>query len=91
MNVRKLSKFGFAILALGTCMANAQTELAHVSGRVTDQSGAAVADAEVEIRNVDTNLSTTVKTNHDALYTFPSLRPGHYKLSARKPKPKSSV
>ncbi len=63
----------------------AQTELAHVSGRVTDQSGAVVADTEVEIRNVDTNLSTTVKTNQDGLYTFPSLRPGHYKLSARNP------
>jgi carboxypeptidase family protein len=85
MNVRKLSKFGFAIPVLGTCMANAQTELAHVSGRVTDQSGAVVADTEVEIRNVDTNLSTTVKTNQDGLYTFPWLRPGHYKLSTRKP------
>ena len=63
----------------------AQTELAHVSGRVTDQSGAVVADTEIEIRNVDTNLSATVKTNQDGLYTFPSLRPGRYKLSARKP------
>jgi len=85
MNVRKLSKFGFAILALGTCMANAQTELAHVSGRVTDQSGAVVVDTEVEIRSVDTNLSTTVKTNQDGFYTFPSLHPGRYQLSARKP------
>ena len=63
----------------------AQTELAHVSGRVTDQSGAVVADTEVGIKNVDTNLSTTVKTNQDGLYTFPSLRPGRYQISARKP------
>ncbi|HTS07193.1 MAG TPA: carboxypeptidase-like regulatory domain-containing protein, partial [Candidatus Eisenbacteria bacterium] len=85
MNIRKLSKFGFAILALGTCMANAQTELAHVSGRVTDQAGAVVVDTEVEIRSVDTNLSTTIKTNQDGFYTFPSLRPGRYQISARKP------
>ena len=83
------SSFWSATLAV-VCVAFAahgvaQTELAHVSGRVTDQSGAVVADTEVEIRNVDTNLSTTVKTNQDGLYTFPSLRPGHYKLSARKP------
>lgn len=63
----------------------AQTELAHVNGRVTDQSNAVVVDTEVEIKNVDTNLSLTVKTNQDGLYAFPSLRPGRYQLSARKP------
>ena len=62
----------------------AQTELAQVSGRVTDQTGAVVVDTEVEMKNVSTNLSITVKTNQDGLYTFPSLRPGHYVLSARK-------
>jgi len=76
-------------LLLITCLALsiggfAQTELAHVSGRVTDQSGAVVVDTDVEIKNVDTNLSATLKTNRDGLYTFPSLRPGHYVLSARK-------
>ena len=34
----------------------AQTELAHVHGRVTDQSGALVVETEVEIKNVDTNF-----------------------------------
>jgi len=66
-----------ACLAL-PILASAQTELAHVSGRVTDQSGAVVVDTEVEIKNVDTNLSATVKTNQDGLYAFPSLRPGRY-------------
>ena len=65
-------------------LASAQTELAYVSGRVTDQSGAVVADTEVEIKNVDTNLSATVKTNQDGLYTFPSLRPGRYQIVAEK-------
>lgn len=63
----------------------AQTELAGVYGRVTDQSGAVIVDAEVEIKNVETNLSVTVKTNQDGLYTIPSLHPGHYLISARKP------
>lgn len=62
-----------------------QTELAGVYGRVTDQSGAVIVDAEVEIKNVETNQSTTVKTNQDGLYTIPSLHPGHYLISARKP------
>ena len=62
----------------------AQTELAHISGRVIDQSGAVVADAGLEIRNVDTNVSTTVQTNQDGFYAFPSLLPGRYILSAQK-------
>lgn len=62
----------------------AQTELAGVYGRVTDQSGAVVMDAEVEIKNVETALSTTVRTNQDGLYTIPSLHPGHYLINVRK-------
>src|SRR5262249_26464697 len=62
----------------------AQTELAGVYGRITDESGAVVAGAEVEIKNVETNLSVTVKSNQDGLYTMPSLHPGHYLITARK-------
>src|SRR5580692_241949 len=63
----------------------AQSELAGVYGRVTDQSGAVIVDAEVEIKNVETNLSVTVKTNSDGLYTVPSLHPGHYLINVRRP------
>src|SRR5467141_2206980 len=63
----------------------AQTELAGVYGRVTDPSGAVIVDAEVEIKNVETNVSVTVKTNQDGLYTIPSLHPGHYLINVRKP------
>jgi hypothetical protein len=63
----------------------AQTELATVFGRVTDPSGAVVPGAEVEIRNVETNLRVTSATNGDGLYSIPSLHPGHYVMSVRKP------
>jgi hypothetical protein len=62
----------------------AQTELATVFGRVTDPSGAVVAGAEVEIRNVETNLRVMSATNGDGLYSIPSLHPGHYVMSVRK-------
>lgn len=62
----------------------AQTELAGVYGRVTDASGAVIADAEVEIRNTDTGIATTVRTNQDGLYTIPSLHPGNYLINVRK-------
>jgi len=61
-----------------------QTELATVFGRVTDQSGAVVIGAEVEIRNVETNTATVATTNRDGLYSSPSLHPGHYVISVRK-------
>src|SRR5260370_36839968 len=63
----------------------AQTELAGVYGRVTDPSGAVIGDAEVEIKNVEKNVSVAVKTNQDGLYTIPSLHPGHYLINVRKP------
>jgi hypothetical protein len=82
--------FVFSVMALIVILAiaprsAAQTELAGVYGRVTDPSGAVIVDAEVEIRNVETNVSTTVKTNSDGLYTIPSLHPGHYLINVRRP------
>lgn len=62
----------------------AQTEAASVSGRVTDQSGAVVPEAEVEIRNVDTNVTQVTRTNGEGLYVFPFLKPGNYLINVRK-------
>ena len=63
----------------------AQSELATVFGRVTDPSGAVISGADVEVTNVDTGISVTSATNADGLYTVPSLHPGHYVISVRKP------
>jgi hypothetical protein len=63
----------------------AQSELATVSGRITDPSGAVLPDVEVEIRNVETNVSEVRKTNSDGLYLIASLHPGHYVISVRRP------
>lgn len=77
-----LSALMFSVLAVP--YASAQTELATVLGRVTDQSGAVLGGAEVEIRNIDTNLSVTTTTNGEGLYTIPSLHPGRYVISVHK-------
>jgi hypothetical protein len=73
------------VLLIAAVPAIAQSELATVFGRVTDPSGAVVAGAEVEVRNVDTGISVTSATNSDGLYTVPSLHPGHYVISVHKP------
>jgi hypothetical protein len=84
-----LSSAFFGVILILACLACAsrtlaQTELAGVYGRVTDPSGAVIVDAEVEIKNVETNVSVSVKTNQDGLYTVPSLHPGHYLINVRK-------
>lgn len=47
----------------------AQMGTAIVSGRVTDEQSAAIADAQVVITNIDTNQTIAQTTNTDALYT----------------------
>lgn len=51
----------------------AQSESASVSGRVTDQDNLVMPEVEVEIKNADTGLSYTTKTNNDGFYSFPIL------------------
>lgn len=62
----------------------AQTEEASISGRITDQSNAVVPDAVVEIRNTDTGIVSSTKTNDQGVYAFPSLPPGNYIMNVHK-------
>src|SRR5258706_12304066 len=84
-----LSSVFFGVIVILVCLGcpssvPAQTELAGVYGRVTDATGAVIVEAEVEIKNVETGISTTGKTNQDGLYTIPSLHPGHYLINVRR-------
>jgi hypothetical protein len=72
------------ILGLGAHLSFAQTEKASVSGRVTDQNNAVVPDVEVQIRNTDTNIVTSIKTNAEGIYVIPSLNPGNYVMTVTK-------
>jgi hypothetical protein len=76
---------GILLVVLDSPRATAQTEKASVSGRVTDQNNAALPDAEVQIRNTDTGVATTVKTNGEGIYAVPSLNPGNYVMTVNKP------
>ncbi len=53
-----------------------------VSGRITDSTGAAVANAAVEITNLDTGVSNKTTSNGEGLYAAPALQPGRYKIVA---------
>ncbi len=58
----------------------AQSETATVSGQVVDPSGLNITDAQVKLVDIDRDTSTSVTTNNAGLYTFPSVRPGRYRM-----------
>jgi Carboxypeptidase regulatory-like domain/TonB dependent receptor len=72
------------ILFVTAGVAFSQTEVARISGRVTDLSGAVIAGSECTITNLETNISTTTTTNENGIYVIPGLRPATYRLSIEK-------
>jgi hypothetical protein len=58
----------------------AQSETATVSGQVVDPSGLNVAGAQVKLVDIDRDTSTSATTKNTGLYSFPSVRPGHYRM-----------
>jgi outer membrane receptor protein involved in Fe transport len=71
----------FALSIFFLLSAHAQEAGGTIVGAVTDPSGAAVADAQVVIKNVATGLQRSVSTNGDGLYAAPNLVPGSYEVS----------
>jgi predicted porin len=71
-------------LAMGTFPAWAQTG-ASVSGVVTDQSGAALRDVAVTIRNVETGATRTITTDGGGHFQASGLPSGRFEIRAAKP------
>jgi outer membrane receptor protein involved in Fe transport len=58
---------------------------ATLSGQITDSSGAAIAGADVEIKNVDTHDMHQLATNGEGVYSAPNLIPGSYEVTVSAP------
>ncbi|MFN0171377.1 MAG: TonB-dependent receptor domain-containing protein [Bryobacteraceae bacterium] len=71
-----------ALLLSGTI--HAQITGGSFTGLVTDPSNAIIADAEVEARNVATNVASRTVTTASGYYEFPLLPAGRYVISVRK-------
>ena len=56
-----------------------------LSGTVTDQTGALIPGVSITATNTGTGVVTTTLTNDSGAYTFPSLQPGVYRMSAELP------
>jgi len=71
------------LLGVGGLMppiAMGQQATANVSGVVKDPSGAAIANAKVELANVNTGVVRKTTTTTDGIYNFPSVVPGVYSM-----------
>lgn len=69
------------VLLLLSSVAVGQDINATLRGVVTDPSGAAIADATVEITNIEKGISRTVITNQSGEYEAPQLAPQTYSIT----------
>ncbi|MBM3759568.1 MAG: TonB-dependent receptor [Acidobacteria bacterium] len=72
----------FSLLLVLCYAMRAQTTGASLQGSVLDPGGAAIANASVEIRNTETNVSRTLTTDTEGRYREPQLLPGSYEIRA---------
>jgi hypothetical protein len=72
--------FLWLIFSLVANLTWAQSETATVSGQVVDPSGLNITGAQVKLVDIDRDTTTIVTTNTTGLYTFPSVRPGRYRM-----------
>lgn len=64
--------------------ADAQGNLATVSGRVLDPNSAVIIEATVSAMNLDTGVEITAKTNEEGIYILSNLGPGNYEFTVSK-------
>ena len=69
-----------SVAGLMPLVARGQQATANVNGVVKDPSGAAVANAQVGITNVNTGVVRKTITNTEGIYNFPSIVPGVYSM-----------
>ncbi len=81
MRYRELVVATLLGLCLSVGLLRAQETRAIVSGTVTDPQGAVVPNAKIELKNVDTNVATTVQSNESGFYSSPPINPGRYSMS----------
>jgi hypothetical protein len=73
-------------LAALTQVIQAQTQITTgtIQGTVTDANGAAVPDADVEVKNLGTNATRTTATDEQGRFIVLSLQPGVYNVTVAK-------
>ena len=71
-----------AVLVMGGGFIHAQTSQGRILGRLTDPSGAVVANARITITNTATGVTRNLNTTGAGEYAAPNLDPGTYTVTA---------
>jgi hypothetical protein len=59
-----------------------QTDLGSITGTIQDNTGAALPNCQVDIKNLNTSAVRSVRTDQSGFYTVPSLTVGAYEITA---------
>ena len=70
-------------VVISSISAQESIHFSSISGRVTDPSGAVVQDAQVTVRQLDTNQTTTAKTDSEGRFRFPYLKIGRAEIKVQ--------
>lgn len=70
--------------AASSSIAWGQNVYGKISGTVLDSSGAAIPGATITLTNLDTNTKSQIATDSSGNYSFPSVRPGRFRIQAEK-------
>lgn len=89
--IRGLGRVCLMLCLFCATQAFAQKDTGNIVGKVTDQSGASVADAKVNVTDADRGTTFLSKTNSDGDYVAGPLKPGRYNVSVEKTGFKRSV
>jgi hypothetical protein len=89
--VRSLAGAGLLLCLCAAPNAFAQKDTGNIVGKVTDPSGAAVADAKVTVTDADRGTAFESKTNSSGEYVAGPLKPGRYNVAVLKTGFKRSV
>src|SRR2546427_12984308 len=81
MQFLKYAVSGLCLAALGTAVAPAQSIYGTLTGIVSDQSQAVVANATVRLRDQQSGSQRETTTNTEGYYSFVSVPPGGYQLT----------
>src|SRR5215217_3309911 len=72
------------LLIVPAIVAQSQITTGTIEATVVDVNGAAVTDADVEIKKVDTNFVRTLKSDDGGRFKAPLLQPGKYSVTVAK-------
>jgi hypothetical protein len=82
MSVRTASlRFGILLPFFCIAIALAQTATGGIRGSIADPTGAVLANANVVIKHVETNIERRVTPNSDGIYSAANLPPGEYEIT----------